>query len=69
MNTIQQNTARLYTCNEPDITSAQHKHTNILGLKGKRQITSLQSTERTSLVTVVACMITLYISFLRYLYF
>jgi len=34
------------------ITILQHKHTKILGLKGKRQI-SVQSAERKSLVTVV----------------
>jgi len=57
MGTIQHNTARLYTCNEPGITIVQHKHTKILGLKGKRQISSLQSTERASLVTVATRMI------------
>jgi hypothetical protein len=34
----------------------QHEHTKILGLKGKRQITSLQSAERGSPVTVGTCM-------------
>jgi len=34
----------------------QHKHMKVVGLKGKRQITSLQYTERGSLVTVVTCM-------------
>ena len=34
----------------------QHKHTKILGLKGKRQISSVQTAERGSLVTVVNCM-------------
>jgi hypothetical protein len=36
MDTIQHNPARLYNCDETGITTAQHKHTNILGLKGKR---------------------------------
>ena len=56
MYTIQHNPARLYNCDETGITIVQHKHTNILGLKGKRQISSVQSAERGSLVTVVNCM-------------
>jgi hypothetical protein len=58
MDTIQHNPARLYNCDETGITVVQHKHTKILGLKGKRQISSLQSAERGSLVTVVTCMST-----------
>ena len=38
MDTIQHNPARLYNCDETGITIVQHKHTKILGLKGKRQI-------------------------------
>jgi len=53
--TIQHNPARLYNCNETGITIARHKHTKILGFKGKRQISSLQSAERGTLVTVVNC--------------
>ena len=53
MDTIQHNPARLYNCDETGITFVQHKHTKILGLKGKRQISSVQSAERGSLVTVV----------------
>jgi len=56
MDTIQHNPARLYNCDETGIKIVQHKGTKILALKGKRQITSLQSTERGSLVTVVTCM-------------
>jgi len=56
MDTIQHNPARLYNCDETDITIVQHKHMKILGLKGKRQISSLQSAERGSLVTAVTCM-------------
>jgi DDE superfamily endonuclease. len=55
MDTIQHNLASLYNLNESSITSVQHKHTKILGLKGKCQISSLQSTEQGSLVTVVTC--------------
>jgi len=54
---IQHNPAGLYNCDETWITIVQHKHTKILGLKGKRQISSVQSAERGSLVTVVKCMI------------
>jgi len=56
MDTIQHNPARLYHCDTTGIKNVQHKHTKILALKGKRQITSLQSAERGSLVTVVTCM-------------
>ena len=56
MDTIQHNPARLYNCNKTGITILQHKRTKILVLKGKRQITSLQSAERGFLVTVVTCM-------------
>jgi len=56
MDTIQNNPARLYNCDETGITIIQHKHTKILGLKGKCQMSSLQSAERGSLVKVVTCM-------------
>ena len=55
MYTIQHNPARLYNCDETGITIVQHRHMKILGLKGKRQICSVQSAERGSLVTVVTC--------------
>jgi hypothetical protein len=57
MDTIQHNPARLYNCNETGITIVQHKRMKILVLNGKRQIISLQSAERKSLVTVITCMI------------
>jgi len=41
MYTIQHNPARLHTCDETGITIVQHKHTKILGFKGKRQIFSV----------------------------
>jgi tRNA A37 threonylcarbamoyltransferase TsaD len=53
MDTIQHNPARLSNCDETGIKIVQQKSTKILALKGKRQITSLQSAERGSLVTVV----------------
>jgi len=56
MDTIQHNPARLYNCDETGIAIVQHKRTKMLVLKGKCQITSLESAERGSLVTVVTCM-------------
>jgi hypothetical protein len=56
MDTIQHNPARLYNCIETGITTLQHKHKKILGLKGKLRISSVQSAEQGSLVTVVICM-------------
>jgi hypothetical protein len=55
MDTIHHNPARLYKCDETGITTVWHKHMNILGLKGKRQISSVQSTNRGSLLTVITC--------------
>jgi hypothetical protein len=57
MYTIQHDPARLYNCDETCITTVQHKHTKILELKCKRQISSVQSAERGALVTVVNSMI------------
>jgi len=56
MDTIQHNPARLYNCEETGITIVEHKYVKIWRLKGDRQIFSLQSAERGSLVTVVNCM-------------
>jgi len=56
MDTIQHNPARLNNCNKISIAIVQHKHTKVLGLKGKHQISSLQSAEWGSLVTVITCM-------------
>ena len=53
MYTIQHNPARLYNLDETGITIVQHKHRKILGLKGNRQISSVQFAERGSLVTQV----------------
>jgi len=69
MFTTQHNPARLYNCDETCITIVQHKHTKIVGLKGKRQIASVQSAERGSLLTVVNCMIPNGPFIPRYLYF
>ena len=53
MYTVQHNPARLFNCDKNGITTVKHKHTKILGLKGKRQISSVQTADRESLVTVV----------------
>ena len=53
--TIQHNPARPYNCNEMDVIIVQHKHTKTLVLKYKGQISSVQSAERGSLVTLVTC--------------
>jgi len=55
MDTIKHNPVRLYNCDKTGITIVQHKHTKILGLKCKRQVSPAQSAERGSLVTVVNC--------------
>ena len=56
MDTIQQNPARLYNCDKNGTTIVQHKHMKILGLKGKHQVSSLQSAEWGSLVIVITSM-------------
>jgi hypothetical protein len=56
MYTTQHNPARRYNCDEPGITIAQHKRTKMLGLKGKRQISSGRSADQGSLVRVVTCL-------------
>ena len=56
MDTILHNPTRLYNCDETGIAVVQYKHMKILGLKGDRQISSLQSAEWGSLVTVVTRM-------------
>jgi hypothetical protein len=53
MDTTENHPAKLYKCGETGITIVQHKHTKILESKGKHQMSSLQSAERVSLVTVV----------------
>jgi hypothetical protein len=69
MDTIQHNPARLYNCDETGITIVQHKHAKILGLKSRRQISSLQSAERDLLWQSSPLRIKLATLFLRYVYF
>ena len=56
MYTIEHYPERLYNCVETGMNIVQHKNTKILGLKGRRQISSVQSADRGSLVTVVTCL-------------
>ena len=56
MYTIQHISARPYHSDKTGITTVQHKHTKILGLKDKCQISSVKSADRGSLVTVVTCL-------------
>lgn len=52
---INVNSSRLYNCDETGISVVQYKHTKILARKEKRQVASLTSSERGSLITVVMC--------------
>jgi hypothetical protein len=56
MYTLQHSPARLYNCDKTGIYIVQHKHMKILGLKGKRQISSVQSADRGSLVKILTCL-------------
>lgn len=50
------NPNKIFNVDETGITVVQHKTTKIIGLKGKRKIASLSSSERGALVTAVMCM-------------
>ncbi|KAJ8932381.1 hypothetical protein NQ318_004535 [Aromia moschata] len=54
---INQNHSRIFNCDETGITSVQHKQTKkVFAMKGNKQISTLTSAERGSLITVVTCM-------------
>lgn len=53
---IKSNPCRIYNVDETGITAVQHKHTKVIGLKGKKQVGALTTAERGSLITVVLCM-------------
>lgn len=55
MEKIKHQPHRIYNCDETGISIVQHKHTKVIGMKGKRQISALQAAERGCLVTVVTC--------------
>ena len=69
MDTIQHNPARLYNFDETGITTVQHKHMKILGLKGKRQICSLNPQNGDLLWESSTIWVQLDTPFIRYLYF
>ena len=50
------NPNKIFNVDETGITVVQHKTTKIIGMKGKRKISSLSSAERGALVTAVMCM-------------
>lgn len=52
---IKYNPLRIYNVDETGVTTVQHKHSKIITLKGKKQVGSLTSAERGSLITMVAC--------------
>jgi hypothetical protein len=52
---INSSLARLFNCDETRITVFEHRHSKILGLKGKRQISGLQAAQRERPITVVTC--------------
>lgn len=53
---IKFNPTRLFNVDETGVTIVQHKTSQIIGKKGKRQIATLSSAERGHLITVVTCM-------------
>ncbi|KAJ4434184.1 hypothetical protein ANN_22732 [Periplaneta americana] len=53
MNIINHSPNRLYNCDETDLTVIQHEVNKLVSLKGKRQVGSVSSAERGSLVTGV----------------
>ncbi|KAJ4432748.1 hypothetical protein ANN_21386 [Periplaneta americana] len=53
MNIVNHSPNRLYNCDETDLTVIQHKGNKLVSLKSKRQVGSVSSAERGSLVTGV----------------
>ena len=53
---IKFNPTRLFNVDETGITIVQHKTSQVIGRKGKRQVATLSSAERGHLITVVTCM-------------
>jgi hypothetical protein len=47
---------RIFNVDETGITIEQHKSSKVVGPKGKRQVASLSSAERGTLIMVVTCM-------------
>ncbi|KAJ4432782.1 hypothetical protein ANN_21421 [Periplaneta americana] len=53
---VNRNPHRVYNVDETGITTVQHKHRKVIGMKGKKQVASLTSSERGNLITIVTCM-------------
>ena len=69
MYAIQHKPARLYNCDKTCITTVQYKYTKILRLKGKLQISTVQSREQGSLWQLSTIWVQLDTPFLHYLNF
>nr|CAH7767143.1 unnamed protein product [Callosobruchus chinensis] len=55
-NKIQNPSQRVFNVDETGITIVQHKHSKVISLKGKKQISTLTSAERGKLITIITCM-------------
>lgn len=55
-NKLQDPFQRIFNVDETGITVVQHKHSKVISLRGKKQVSSLTSAERGKLITVVTCM-------------
>jgi hypothetical protein len=46
----------LFNVDETGITTVQHRHSEVISMRGKKEVASLTSAERRNLITVVTCM-------------
>ncbi|KAJ4431990.1 hypothetical protein ANN_20599 [Periplaneta americana] len=53
---VNHNPHRVYNVDETGITTVQHKYRTVIGMKGKKQVASLTSSERGNLIRIVTCM-------------
>lgn len=54
MEKIKFNPLRVFNVDETGLTVVQHKHSRVISLKGKKQVSTITSAERGKLVTMVA---------------
>ncbi|XP_072389756.1 uncharacterized protein [Diabrotica undecimpunctata] len=47
---------RIFNVDETGLTIVQHKHSKVISMKGKKQVSSLTSAERGKLITAITCM-------------
>ncbi|XP_072384664.1 uncharacterized protein [Diabrotica undecimpunctata] len=47
---------RIFNVDETGLTIVQHKHSKVIFMKGKKQVSSLTSAERGKLITAITCM-------------